>query len=287
MLSTQETWFPYTIQVYVNGHDWVTEQAEYASDVIFSDRSKLPDLFPRLLDHALVNFSAGEFLTFPGRKLTGNFLGQVLTGCRKQRASGARVKHQVNENWIKMYDKSGLVLCVETVIDSPREFRVRGKRTRNGRLQMVWYPMNQCVANVPSHQRVCRAANDCYLNALSVVNDPTPADQQVADLTESKVSRGRRFAGFNPARRDDVLLFQAVLSGAQAFRGFHNSDIRTSLSWDSRDPWERRRQANRVSRMLKRLHVHRLIAKIPGTRHWRVRKQGHTLLGSIVWLHDH
>ncbi len=158
-----ETWFPYTIQVYVNGHDWlarqmlrrkmgfvqrdnaftqlddpqqaqqladrfaqlnwvkqlskwarlvnphidkggwlhgkdyywVTEQAEYASDVIFKDRSKLRDLYPRLLDHAVVNFSASDILTFLGRKLTGNFLGEVLTDCKKKREPGARVKHRV------------------------------------------------------------------------------------------------------------------------------------------------------------------------------------------------
>ena len=65
------------------------------------------------------------------------------------------------------------------------------------------------MTNLPSYQRVCRAANDRYLNALSVVNDPTPAYQQVADLTESKTHRGRRYAGFNPARKDDVRLFQA------------------------------------------------------------------------------
>ena len=128
-----------------------------------------------------------------------------------------------------LWGKFGLVLRVETVINSPREFRVRRKRTRNGEPTTVWCPMNKGVTNLPSYQRVCRAANDRYLNALSVVNDPTPAYQQVADLTESKTSRGRRYAGFNPARKDDVRLFQAVLSGAHELRGFHNSDIRESL----------------------------------------------------------
>lgn len=195
-----ETWFPYTIQTYVNGHDWlarqmakrglgfvqhdnsftklddpeeaqrladrfaqlnwvkqlsrwarhvnphvakggwlhgreyywVTSQAEFASDVVFQDRSRLSHLYPRLLDHAVVNFSAKDILTFLGRKLNGNFLGEVLTDCKKKRDPGARVKHRMKENWIKMYDKFGLVLRVETVINSPREFKVRRTRTRNG-----------------------------------------------------------------------------------------------------------------------------------------------------------
>gem|GEM_PF-4299041 len=47
--------------------------------MIFEDRSKLRDLYLRLLDHAVVNLSARNILTFPVEKLTGNFLGVVLT----------------------------------------------------------------------------------------------------------------------------------------------------------------------------------------------------------------
>jgi hypothetical protein len=231
----------------------------------------------------VVNFSASDILTFLGRKLTGNFLGEVLADCKKKREPVARVKHRVTENWIKMpfsdfSGKFGLVLRVETVINSPREFRVRRRRIRNGQPTMVWCPMNKGVTSLPNYQRVCRAANDRCLNALSVVNDSTPAWQQVADLTESKLHEGRRYAGFNPARKDDVKLFQAVLSGAHELRGFHNGDIRESLHGVVRDQAERRRRANAVSRMLKRLHVRGLIARIPRTRRWRVTARGQSLL---------
>lgn len=91
------------------------------------------DQRPRLLDHAVVNFPAKDILTFLGRKLSGNFLGEVLTDCKKKRDPGARIKHRMKENWIKMYDKFGLVLRVETVINSPREFKVRRTRMRQGK----------------------------------------------------------------------------------------------------------------------------------------------------------
>ena len=38
----------------------------------------------------------------------------------------------MKNNWLKMYDKFGLVLRIETVINNPREFRVRRLRTRAG-----------------------------------------------------------------------------------------------------------------------------------------------------------
>jgi len=206
-----QSWFPYTMQVYVNGHDWlarqmtqwgigftqhdnafvdlndparaqkladnfaklpwvkqlarwarqinpllmrggwlrgmsyywVTEQAEYSTDVLFTSRAKLRELYPRLLDHAVVNFSARDILSFLGRKLQGNFQGEVLNDLKKDRQPGARIKHRMKDNWLKMYDKFGLLLRVETVINNPREFKVRRRRVRDGRKQMVWCPMNR------------------------------------------------------------------------------------------------------------------------------------------------
>ena len=350
-----ETWFPYTIQVYVNGHDWlarqmfrrklgfvqhdnaftqlddpvaaqrladrfaglgwvrelskrardvnphiraggwlsemnyywVTDQAEYATDILFANHRALRELYPRLLDHAVVNFSAKDILTFLGRKLHGNFLGEVLTDCKKKRHPGARIKHRMKGNWLKMYDKFGLILRIETVINAPREFRVRRKRIRDGQPQMVWCPMNKGVSNLPSYQRVSRAANDRYLNALSVAGDPTAGYRSVAHLTESKVHHGRRYTGFNPARPEHVRLFQAVLSGDHELQGFRNADIRTALWGFERDPQQRRRRANAVTRLLKRFHVRGLIAKIPRTHRWRVTATGHKLLGAMIQLHYH
>lgn len=350
-----QTWFPYTMQVYVNGHDWlarqmrqwgidftqhdnafvelddaaraqqladrfaqlpwvkqlgrwarqinplltrggglsglsyywVTEQAEYSTDILFISRDKLRELYPRLLDHAAVNFSARDILMFLGRKLQGNFQGEVLNDLKKGRHPGARIKHRMKDNWLKMYDKFGQLLRVETVINNPREFKVRRRREREGRKKMVWCPMNKGVTNLASYQRVARAANERYLDALSVVADPTPAYEQVSHVAEPKVAGNRRYAGFNPARRDDVRLFQAVLSGDHLIRGFHNADLRAQLWPSPPDPAERRRQMHRASRLLKRLHVRGLLARIPRTRRWRVTLHGQTVLGKLIRLHYH
>ena len=56
----------------------------------------------------------------------------MLTDCQKGRWPGARIKHRMKNNWLKMYDKFGWVLRIETVINNPSEFRVRRLRTRQG-----------------------------------------------------------------------------------------------------------------------------------------------------------
>jgi hypothetical protein len=88
---------------------------------------------------------------------------------------------------------------------------------------------------------------------------------------------GRSYAGFNPARRDDVRLFRAVLDGDHIARGFRNGDIREPLFGRLLKPTQQRRASAAVGRLLKRLHVRHLVAKIPRTRRWRVKEHGRHL----------
>ncbi len=62
---------------------WVVDRAEYATDLIFTGREALAGLYPRLLDHAAVNFSAKDILCFLGRRFHPRFDGEVLTDCQK------------------------------------------------------------------------------------------------------------------------------------------------------------------------------------------------------------
>ena len=349
-----QTWFPFTTQVYVNGHDWlarqlqqagvgfvqqdnaftqlddpvkaqelaegfarlpwtelleswtrqvnplleqpwlsgknnywVIDQAEYSTDVLFKSREHLAGLYPRLLDHAVVNFSAKDILTFLGRRLHPRFDGEVLTDCKKDRWPGARIKHRVKNNWLKMYDKFGQILRIETVINNPREFKVRRRRQRQRRWEMCWCPMNKGVSNFYHYQEVAQAANGRYLEALAVVEDPQPTYRRVEELAQPKVQSGRSYAGFNPARQQDVELFRAVLAGGSALQGFRNADVRRTLFGEARQQSRRRREAAAVGRRLKRLHVRGLIAKVPRSRRWRVTAKGQSLLGAVVRLYHH
>ena len=42
------------------------------------------------------------------------------------------------QNWLKMYDKAGLVLRIEAVINNPQEFRVRKQVLRDGKQRAEW-----------------------------------------------------------------------------------------------------------------------------------------------------
>ena len=265
---------------------WVVDQAEYATDLLFKSRAALAGLYRSLLEYAVQTVTPKDILGFLGRKWHRRFDGEVHTHYEDERWFGTRIKHRMKSNWLKMYDKFGLILRVETVINSPKEFWVyRTQWHRDGTSSAGYYPMTKSVASLADYQEQALACNRRYLEALAVVDDPAPAYPELRQLTEPKVVEGRSYAGFNPARREDVRLFKAVLDGDHIARGFRNADIREPLFGRLLKPIQRRRASAAVGRLLKRLHVRHLVAKIPRTRRWRVTEHGRHLLGKAVQLY--
>src|SRR2546422_4662745 len=60
-------------------HYWVTAQSELSTDILFRSRQGLSELYPELLSHGTLCFGAKEVMTFLGRKLRGNFEGEIVS----------------------------------------------------------------------------------------------------------------------------------------------------------------------------------------------------------------
>ena len=108
----------------------------------------------------------------------------------------------MKNNLLKMYEKFGLVLRIETVINNPREFRVRRWRIRKGRGEMAWCPMNKSVINLYRYREVALAANERYLDALSVVEEnPPPAYRRVEKITKLRGESWPELCGLQPGEQ--------------------------------------------------------------------------------------
>jgi len=266
------------------GYYWVIDQAEYATDLLFRDCASLRGLYPNLLKHATVCFSAEDVMTFLGRKLYGHFQGDVRNEFTR-RWPGARVKHRMKGNWIKMYDKHGCVLRVETVINHPHEFRVRRQGIRRGREVVDWFPMAKRVTNLWRYAEVALAANRRYIEALSVVDDPTASYRLLDQICEPVTRNGRRYRALNPLAPRDLQLFLSVLRGEHFLHGFQSRDFAQGLACPKpSSPGQRRSLAARLNRLLRLLRAHGLIAKIPHTRHYRPTLRGVTFMTAIIHL---
>jgi hypothetical protein len=265
---------------------WTVDQAEFATDLLFQNRNALGPLYRECIKHALLCFSAQDVLGFLGKKIAGNFKADVLKDF-KTRVEGMRIKHRVGRNWIKMYDKFGLLLRVETVINNPYGFLTRRHGVRKGKKVLGWFPMTKGVTGLSRYAQVARSANHHYLTALSVATDPAPAQQLLRLCTRRIQHNQRSYRGFNPAAAEDLALFKALLQGHHHLHGFRNSSVRAVLYPSAHaDPVTSRRLAARIHRVLKRLHVRGLIARIPHSRRWRVTPDGHAFMGMAIKHHD-
>ena len=272
---------------------WVTAQCEYATDVMFKKPSDLKELYPRLISHSTLCFSARDVLSFLGKKLDGTFRGEQvndLADGRKRRLPGLRIKHRVKMNWIKMYDKAGSVLRVEMVINDPTAFKVRKQVLRERRQVTEWVPMRKGVANLFRYRDVSLSANGRYLDALAQVDDPTPAIRELDRVTQRKrTPTGQSVRAFNPLAREDCQLFEVLASGEHQIRGFTNRDVREKLTSPSllgNKAKTAAQRSARVSRLLHRLHVYGLVAKVPRSRRWRLTKKGLRVATSAIRLRE-
>ena len=152
--------------------------------------------------------------------------------------------------------------------------------------------MPKSVGNLHHDQTHALACNQRYLQALSHAADPAPAHRELANLAEPKRVYGRNSAGINPASHDDLELFAAVLHGDHIAQGFRNKDLRRVLKRPGTAETNRsataetaRRAIATISRLLKRLHVRGLIAKVPRTHRWRATESGRQILSHTLRLY--
>ena len=195
---------------------------------MFADEASLKAVYPSLVNHAVQQFGCRDVMRFLGRRFHRDFNGEVTSNV-KHRPEGVRVKHWVEENSIKMYDKQGSVLRIETTINNPRRFNVRRKATRHGQLVTAWFPMRKSVADTARRVEISRAANERYLEALGVVGEPSSTRQMLDPVSKRIVRKGRSYRALRPIEPEEAKLFSILLDGTFLLQGFRNRHIRRRL----------------------------------------------------------
>jgi len=266
---------------------WSMDEGEWASDLAFGTPKALADLAARLFRHAWLNFDSGDVMRFLGRKTTaegphGNFEGEVVTDL-KRRAEGTRIKHRLNRNWIKMYDKQGSVLRVETVINHTRDMKVYRTKEGDEGGEKSWQRLRKGVADIQRRTEISQAANERYVEALATVDDSRSLAELVGAVCEPVKWQGKRARGLNPLAKEDARLLEAVNRGEFAINGFRNRDLRKLLfTKPAQDDAEERRQSAAITRKLRLLRAHGLIHKVPKTHRYQLSPHGRDVINALL-----
>jgi hypothetical protein len=272
---------------------WTTQESEYATDVMFRSPTPLGRIYPALIRHSITSFSSADVMRFLGKRVSASgkvptdFEGEVISSL-KQRPEGIRVKHAVNANSIKMYDKQGSVLRVETTINNSKDYRVfreaqKGPHGRaKGEGKKTWRVMRKGVVDLKRRAEVSRAANERYLTALSATEDKVPLFQWVDQVSKPVHANGSRARALNPWSPQDAALLQAINRGEFKINGFRNRDLRALLFKGKAPEQEQKSRAGKVTRKLALLRAHGLIKKVSGTHRYVLTHKGSTVTTALL-----
>jgi hypothetical protein len=261
---------------------WSAYQTEWATDVLFEHPKALASIYPALVRHATLHFGSPDVMRFLGRKAGhGNFTGELVSSF-KQRPEGVRVKHWVHGNSIKMYDKAGSVLRVETTIAKTEDFKALRPLHHEPEGKLAWRPLRKGVADLHRRAEVSQQANESYLDALAAVSDETPLSTLFDQVCKPATYRGRRVRALRIGQTEDVQLLGAVSRGEFATAGFRNRDLRALLySGAAGTKEQQRRLAAKVGRQLRLLRAHGLVLKVQKSHLYRLTDKGRVLAAAL------
>lgn len=167
--------------------------------------------------------------TFLGRKLDARYTGEVGNDF-STRIQGTRIRHQMGKSTVKMYDKFGRVLGIETVTNDVSFFRHhRTVEHRDGTRETQLAPVKKTLYSLGVMRDLLGASNRRYLEFLSSLDDTTAGRKQLERLSTPVRDAHRSYKGLNFFDARDAELLLALVRGEFNIRGFGVRDLRALL----------------------------------------------------------
>lgn len=246
-------------------YHWSLMQVEYSTDVVFRRQADLAPIYDVISRTAVHAVKAENVATFLGRKLTGNYRDEMGNNF-STRIEGTRIRHVMGPTSIKMYDKRGIILRIETTANDVSFFKHHRKvEQKNGETVYKVAPLKKSIYSLADLRGLMAAANRRYLEFISALEDPSAGTKALRKIAEPAAANGRNYRGFNFFSTDDDLVLSAIVRGEFTISGLRNKDLRSHMP-GKKPAW--------VSRCLKRLRTHGLIKRVGKTYKYYLTELG-------------
>jgi hypothetical protein len=278
---------------------WSAAESEWASDLLFREEGQVLPLAERLVGHSMRTHGVGNAMRFLGRTVRADglprasFGGEIYSDVRTFE-QGLRIKHRVNANSVKMYNRPG-VLRIETTINNPKEFKVYRTTENDPDGKQTWLALRKGVADMHRRAQVSQASNDRFATGLaSGLSDDAPLKDLTAALCrrvfrpgrlqpDGSHARSRAFRPLNPLSAEDIQLLTVVSKPEFGIAGLRNQDLRAALyQGEPADNQERRRRSSAISRKLSLLRAHGILEKVSKSHRYRVTSSGRQALTALL-----
>jgi hypothetical protein len=269
---------------------WMTEQSEWATDIIFKSPDFMATWYPRFLRHGIETLGCKDVLKFLGKKVPANGYGPCSHEAKidlRTRSEGTRLKFWYGTNSLKAYDKEGPIanaLRLEDTTNDPSMYQVfRPKEGEPDGAPKSWQQMRKGVADLARRAEVSQAANNRLAESFATVADTTPLGKLVEPLCKATTNHNsRRARALNPLAGPDGELLRCLARGEFLINGFRNRDLRTALHGTAADDKEQRKQAAAITRKLALLKAHGLIVKVQKTHRYHLSATGKRITTALA-----
>jgi len=250
-------------------YHWSIMQAEYATDIVFKSKEDLMPIYDGLMKAAIHTVTPDNIATFLGHKLHPAYEGEIGNNYNV-RIEGKRVKHHMGSVSIKMYDKFGFILRIETTVNNVTLFKhYRTVEHRDGSKTQQLAPMKKNIYSLNPLRECLLAANRRYLEFISDLEDYSKGKNNIQSISQKVQDKGRTFRGFNLFDKFDLAIVCAILRGEFKIYGFRSKDVKRFLPYLS---------SSQISRTFKRLWLHGLIRKIAKSYKYYITEIGQKTL---------
>jgi len=195
-------------------------------------------------------------------KVTLNFNTRIL---------GTRIKHQMGAVSIKMYDKFGVMLRIETTVNNVSQFKIFRVEQRTGVSIKKNAPMKKNIYSLFPLASLLAACNRRYLEFISTLDDPAQGIKNLNHISKTVQENNRSYSGFNFYDHEDQKLLEVLARGEFNINGLYNKSLRTFFPHKRSSP---------ISRILKRLKTHGLIKKVAKTYKYYLTRFGKAVIAT-------
>ncbi len=269
---------------------WSADETEWASDVMFRSAADVEAIYPKLMRYGLLVSDSPAVLRYLGRRDArssgfGRRAPDEILSDHRRRYEGVRLKHWINRNSIKLYNKAGSLLRIETTINHTRDFKVYRAPENRPDAPLSWQRLRKGVADLNRRAEVSDASNERYGDALGAALVDEKLREVVQGACRRVVKSGRAHRALNPWSDLDYKLLVFLGRGELVLNGFRNRDVRAVLATSEeteRDQMQRRRLSAKATRCLGLLRAHGLIRKVPRTSRYILTNQGRKFTAALL-----
>jgi len=234
-------------------YNWSIMQIEYAMDICFKSQDVLQPMYNQIIKTAMHTVEPENIANFLGKRFSLLFEGEAGSNYNK-RILGTRIKHQMGEVSVKMYDKAGVILRIECTSNDVSKFRhVRDVQQRDGSTIQKTATVKKSIYSLFPLMGIFKGVVKRYLEYISEFDDPSDGIKKIEKVSADVRKDGRNFKGFNFFNPEDRIVLEEIGQGKYNIRGFQNKNLRELFPDKS---------SSTISRVIKRLRTHGLIRKV-------------------------